>query len=321
MGGANISSTAVSDSVITINNVTGNIVITASATLISSDEYSITYNLDKSTSTNNNTSVAKNGSYTTTISPNNGYKIDSISVTMGGTDISNTAVNDKTITINNVTGNIVIRVTTSSESTNPEPTSPALISLDLNSTISGNKIINTGTGGSTYNGTITSFSNGSVTKNESGIYIDNSYIKVPTWDTSKSWTLEMVVDGVTEDDLDTSETNIAGKLFGICSGKLWYWHSTGVWEFNNVEFKNEHGYSMNQSLKRTIESINNQTIKRVYDKGNSYSIYIGETLVGSTTYSTLNATSNDFVIGNEENKQKIKNFTLKSLNVYDYAKN
>ena len=73
--------------------------------------YSITKNLSQGTiSSNDATSVIKGNNYSTNISASDGYKITSIIVTMGGKDISVTAVSDTTISITNVTGNLIITV-------------------------------------------------------------------------------------------------------------------------------------------------------------------------------------------------------------------
>ena len=54
-------------------------------------------------------SIAENAAYTTTLSPTGTYKkLGAITVTMGGTDISASAVSGNTITIASVTGSIVI---------------------------------------------------------------------------------------------------------------------------------------------------------------------------------------------------------------------
>jgi hypothetical protein len=76
--------------------------------------YSITNNLSNATNSNSATTISSGSSYSATISPNANYSISSIIVTMGGTDISSTVVSGNTISISNVTGNIVITVTTAS---------------------------------------------------------------------------------------------------------------------------------------------------------------------------------------------------------------
>ena len=74
--------------------------------------YIITNTLSNATNSNTTTSIEENTSYSATISANNGYKLSTITVIMGGTDITVSAVSGNTITIANVTGNIVITVTT-----------------------------------------------------------------------------------------------------------------------------------------------------------------------------------------------------------------
>ena len=70
--------------------------------------YTITNTLTNCTSSNVDTSVTGNTSYNTTITANEGYTLSNITVTMGGTDISSTAVSGNNITISSVTGDIVI---------------------------------------------------------------------------------------------------------------------------------------------------------------------------------------------------------------------
>ena len=72
------------------------------------DAWSIVQNLTYVTSTNTTFNVKKGESYTTTIVPNTNYTINSVTVVMGGVDITNTAYNNGVITINSVTGNVTI---------------------------------------------------------------------------------------------------------------------------------------------------------------------------------------------------------------------
>ena len=108
MGGVDITSTAVSDGTISIEKVTGAVTITAAAA-VPSVSYGITLNLTNAASSNTATSIAEGTAYTTTLSPTGTYKkLGTITVTMGGTDISATAVSGSTVSISNVTGDIVI---------------------------------------------------------------------------------------------------------------------------------------------------------------------------------------------------------------------
>ena len=111
MGGKDITETAYDRSTgrVTIDSVTGDVVVTASAVLDESHR-SITYELSNVTLNNTIASVEYNGTYTTKLSCESGYVVDSITVTMGGEDITETAYDRETgtITIDAVTGNVTI---------------------------------------------------------------------------------------------------------------------------------------------------------------------------------------------------------------------
>ena len=109
MNGEDVTSSAVSGNNINISNVTGNIVITVNTSVTT---YTITNNLTNCTTNNNSNTISYNSSYSSVISANSGYEISSITVTMGGADITSSAVNGNNINISNVTGNIVITVNT-----------------------------------------------------------------------------------------------------------------------------------------------------------------------------------------------------------------
>ena len=127
MGGTNITSSAFSGGKINISNVTGDIVITAQATASSSTtdpeatSYTVSRNLTNCSSSNTSSSVSKGASYTTKITANNGYTLGAIKVTMGGTNITSTAVSGSTITISNVTGNITITAQATASNTGTDP--------------------------------------------------------------------------------------------------------------------------------------------------------------------------------------------------------
>lgn len=77
------------------------------------DTYDITYSLSHANSSNSQKSIKENYAYATTITPQAGYTLTSITVTMGGTDISSTAVqNTNNVVIGQVTGDVVITVVT-----------------------------------------------------------------------------------------------------------------------------------------------------------------------------------------------------------------
>ena len=74
--------------------------------------YTVTYNLNDSTSSNNTTSVEKWSKYSTNITANNNYTIKSINVIMNGDDYSSKYVTDNKIDIPLVTGDIYITIVT-----------------------------------------------------------------------------------------------------------------------------------------------------------------------------------------------------------------
>ena len=110
MGGVDITATAytASSGAINISKVTGAVTITAAASA-PSVTYNITRNLTNCASSNTADTIAEGAAYTTTLSPTGTYKkLGAITVTMGGVDISASAVSGNTITISKATGDIVI---------------------------------------------------------------------------------------------------------------------------------------------------------------------------------------------------------------------
>ena len=109
MGGIDITTSAYDSSsgTVTIPEVTGDIVITASAI---ANARAVTYDLTNAVSSNTASYVNDGGSYTTTLTANSGYALSSVTVTMGGADITNTAYNANTglVSIASVTGDVVI---------------------------------------------------------------------------------------------------------------------------------------------------------------------------------------------------------------------
>ena len=75
-----------------------------------SSTYPVRQELTHVTSTSSATSVAKNGSFSATLSAASGYEIDSVSVAMGGVDVTALVYNDGTgaVSISEVTGALMI---------------------------------------------------------------------------------------------------------------------------------------------------------------------------------------------------------------------
>lgn len=110
MGGVDITATAytASSGAISIAKVTGAVTITAAASA-PSVTYNITRNLTNCASSNTADTIAEGAAYTTALSPTGTFKkLGTITVTMGGVDISASAVSGNTITISKATGDIAI---------------------------------------------------------------------------------------------------------------------------------------------------------------------------------------------------------------------
>ncbi len=70
--------------------------------------YNVTYNLTQVTSSNTAAEVVEGNAFTATLTASAGYVLDTVTVTMGGVDITETAYAGGVVTIENVTGHIVI---------------------------------------------------------------------------------------------------------------------------------------------------------------------------------------------------------------------
>ena len=98
---------------INIPSVTGNVVITVTATAIPIT-YTITNNLSHCTTNNSSRSVNQGVSYSAIITPNSGYELLNVAITMGGTNVTSSVYTyqngNAVINIPSVTGNVVITV-------------------------------------------------------------------------------------------------------------------------------------------------------------------------------------------------------------------
>lgn len=114
MGGVDITNTAYSNGRINISSVTGNVVITVTTESTTSEttRYTITNNLSHATNSNSATSIEENSPYNATITANSNYRLKNVTVTMYGTDITDTVYSGGKINIPRVIGNVVITVTT-----------------------------------------------------------------------------------------------------------------------------------------------------------------------------------------------------------------
>ena len=116
MGGVDITGTNYADGNIFIASVTGNIVITATAVEASVTTYTITNSLVNVTSDNSAVSVEENSAYSATLTADEGYVLESATVTMGGTDVTADVYADGVVNITAVTGDVVISAVAVAES-------------------------------------------------------------------------------------------------------------------------------------------------------------------------------------------------------------
>lgn len=91
----------------TIPGVAGNIQVTATASEVVVPDYNVTYNLSNVTASTSVATVKQGESYTVTLTPESGYKIQSASVTHNGQLVVPTG-SGYTYTVNSVSGNIVV---------------------------------------------------------------------------------------------------------------------------------------------------------------------------------------------------------------------
>lgn len=112
MGETDITSSAYNNGTVSIASVTGNLVISVSA-VAASVTYSVTNSLSNCSNSNSASTVAENATYLATITAASGYTLTgaTVSITMGGNDVTSSVYSSGTISIPNVTGDIVITVT------------------------------------------------------------------------------------------------------------------------------------------------------------------------------------------------------------------
>ena len=83
-------------------------------------KFSITNKLTNVSNNNSAIQVDYGNSYSATITANSGYEINSLSITMGGVDITSTVFNNNEINISKVTGDLIISIS-AKEKVNPQP--------------------------------------------------------------------------------------------------------------------------------------------------------------------------------------------------------
>jgi hypothetical protein len=116
MGGTDVTANVYAGGVVNIPSVTGNVVITVTAAEKPEPVYYSITNALTNVSSNNATATVEEGTaYTATLTVVDGYELDSVTVTMGGADVTSTVYTAATgkVNISAVTGNVVITATAS----------------------------------------------------------------------------------------------------------------------------------------------------------------------------------------------------------------
>lgn len=248
--------------------------------------YTITNNLTHCSNSNTSTSVNENSNYAATITPAEGYTLTdaSVSITMGGVDITSTAYNNGSINIASVTGNIVITITATSSSSSSEMVTDGLVNyFDFRNA----KYNNDGTGGSTIitatqgNGSLFAWINDAVTKQ------DNYGMKI-----GRSMLYNANSVGTTSVSLGTSFTAIFKCYLTNTSSPLFFNEYAATSNVSKLNYKPKYK-TTSSTANLAITSLGSRldsgydTVTLIVD-GNISKLYFGTTLVQTNDGSTIN---------------------------------
>ena len=89
----------------------GGVDVTAQVVTMNAEVQSYTVKNHLTNATNNNANTTVSGSYAAVLTPDSGYELSAVTITMGGVDITATVYSSGTISIPNVTGDVVITAT------------------------------------------------------------------------------------------------------------------------------------------------------------------------------------------------------------------
>lgn len=248
--------------------------------------YTITNNLTHCSNSNTSTSVNENSNYAATITPAEGYTLTdaSVSITMGGVDITSTAYNNGSINIASVTGNIVITITATSSSSSSEMVTDGLVNyFDFRNV----KYDNKGAGKSTIisatqgNGSLFAWVNDAVTKQDNyGIEITRVLIYNPN------------SVGTTSVSLGTSFTAIFKCYLTNTSSPLFFNEYAAASNVSKLNYKPKYK-TTSSTANLAITSLGSRlgseydTVTLIVD-GNISKLYFGTTLVQTNDGSTIN---------------------------------
>lgn len=248
--------------------------------------YTITNNLTHCSNSNTSTSVNENSNYAATITPAEGYTLTdaSVSITMGGVDITSTAYNNGTINIASVTGNIAITITATSSSSSSEMVTDGLVNyFDFRNA----KYNNDGAGKSTIisatqgNGSLFTWINDAVTKQDNyGIEITRVLL----------YNANSV--GTNNVPLGTSFTAIFKCYLTNTSSPLFFNEYAATSNVSKLNYKPKYK-TTSSTANLAITSLGSRldsgydTVTLIVD-GNISKLYFGTTLVQTNDGSTIN---------------------------------
>lgn len=193
---------------VSIDEVTGDVVITATATEKAS-AYVVTATSAKCYVSNTPAYVGANGTFSGTVTPDDGYTIDSVAVHMGGADITESAVNGNTISIDNVTGEVAIYAE-ASDGSEPETPDAETFSITYNLTdVSIDNAPVTVANGAAFTATLTRDTEGTL---EPFVYMGGVFINSKVLTTGADGAVHINIEAVTGDVVITAAVKVYERI-------------------------------------------------------------------------------------------------------------
>ena len=242
-------------------------------------KYSITNNLTNATSSNSATVILEGTSYSANITPSTGCEINSVSITMGGDDITSTVYKEGVINIENVTGDIVITVIAQSG-------------------VSGDSLIYTLPQTTTLDGTS---------------YVDTG---VTISETDKDWSIVMDVENGTHTDMAWLFSDVAGNFVNGNCGI--YQEKGGYATVRYMKWTPQNSFNENldgKKLKAVIcHETNSGNVQVHFATNGAIKTSFNSPMTGSNGFI---ANTNTLVIGGCRTADSVANNWIGTLNKFD----
>ena len=277
---------------------------------------SVLLSLTHVTSSNTSASVEDGASYTTTLTADTNYTLNTVSVTMGGVDITSTAYSSGTVSIASVTGNIVITAT--AVASGDVPIYNWNFTSSLTDTIAGK----------------TAVINSDSTRDSSGVHL------VGTGTNNTGAYIELITDAKVDMTDKTVVIEVAGspstpstaqhmRLFGICDtlGTSNSGASSFLWRYNN-----NIGWTIYKGSGWTSITLNNTTYPIDYFTDKKIKLYISDTGIvtlssaasNSDTYTELQTwtgnaltKTNGYIMVGSQQDDVVNGFVIKQISIYE----